>query len=280
MLLLRGFETERGVYLLSEYIGGGELYSAIRSTDSVLSRWQAMFYIGSLVVALEALERAHVVHRDLKPENVMLDDTGYVRLIDFGTARQVLPDGGRTFTKVGTPHYMAPEVMDGASGYGHSVDIWALGVVLFELVCGYLPFGDDLMQPSEIFKAVKEAELKIPAELDDEYSEVLIRGLLERAHARRLGCGHAGVAVLKCSPFFNIQKFQANASASSVHCHPANEEYFQLLLSRRLSGPLALHAAPARKSSRRPSKDTASTRHVVTEATPIDGDEDLLWEDY
>eukprot|EP00929_Paragymnodinium_shiwhaense_P073345 TRINITY_DN37353_c0_g1_i1.p1 TRINITY_DN37353_c0_g1~~TRINITY_DN37353_c0_g1_i1.p1 ORF type:complete len:1071 (-),score=244.06 TRINITY_DN37353_c0_g1_i1:112-3324(-) len=284
MLILRRFETERGVYLLSEHISGGELYTAIRSVETVLSRWQAMFYIGSLVLALEALDRHRIVYRDLKPENVMLDDMGYVRLIDFGTAQRLSSSSEdetpRTFTKVGTPHYMAPEMVSG-EGYGLSVDVWALGVVLFELTCGCLPFGDDLTAPSDVFKAVRQAELEIPAELDDVSSKALILALLERTPTRRLGCGSAGITAVKYSSFFNMHEFQPQAGSSAAHCHPDNAEYFSLLLCRRIPAPLAPQAPPVPTSSRRPSK-SAPVRPLETEfarqASSDGDDEDELWE--
>merc|ERR1719313_2610357 len=105
-----------------------------------------MFYIGCLVLALETLHERSIVFRDLKPENVMLDVQGYLKLIDFGIAKKLETGGGRAFTMIGTPHYMAPEVIRG-KGYGSEVDIWGLGVILYELVCGFLPFGEDLDDP-------------------------------------------------------------------------------------------------------------------------------------
>merc|ERR1719230_2365596 len=110
---------------------------------TVLSRAHAQFHTGSLVIVLEELFDRKIVYRDLKPENVMLDQQGYVKLIDFGIAKRLEEGKTKTFTLVGTPHYMAPEVMRG-QGYGIEVDLWSTGVMLFEFVCGFLPFADDI----------------------------------------------------------------------------------------------------------------------------------------
>ena len=81
-----------------------------------------------------------MIHRDLKPENMMVMPNGYPKLIDFGTAKIVTD---RTYTIIGTPHYMAPEVILGKS-YDFSVDLWSLGIMLYEFICGGVPFGESL----------------------------------------------------------------------------------------------------------------------------------------
>ena len=97
--------------------------------------------MASLILCIEYLHIRSVIYRDLKPENVMVESDGYLRLIDMGTAKQLKQTNGlRTFTIIGTPHYMAPEVMLG-KGYSFAVDIWTLGILMYELVCGSLPFG-------------------------------------------------------------------------------------------------------------------------------------------
>jgi len=92
---------------------------------------------------------------------MLIDDEGYVKLIDFGTAKFVK---GRTYTIIGTPHYMAPEVILG-QGYSFSADYWSLGVILYELVCYSLPFGDDIEETYEIYKHILAGELVFPEDL-------------------------------------------------------------------------------------------------------------------
>merc|ERR550537_2040480 len=122
MKLVKTFDTSKGVYMLTELITGGELHGAIRQIPTVLNRSQAQFYTGSLVIVLEELADRSIVYRDLKPENVMLDAQGYLKLIDFGIAKKLEEGRSKTFTMIGTPHYMAPEVMRG-HGYSTEIDI-------------------------------------------------------------------------------------------------------------------------------------------------------------
>ena len=83
-----------------------------------------------MLLALDHLYEKKIVHRDLKPENTMVDEQGYPKVIDFGTAKFI---SERTYTVIGTPHYMAPEVLMGR-GYGIAVDVWSLGIMLYEFL--------------------------------------------------------------------------------------------------------------------------------------------------
>lgn len=126
----RSFKDSSFIYFLTEYIKGCELFDTIREIG-LLSRTIAKFYIASLMLCIEYLHIRNIIYRDLKPENVMVESDGYLRLIDMGTAKQLKQNSGfRTFTIIGTPHYMAPEVMQG-KGYSFSVDIWSIGVLLY-----------------------------------------------------------------------------------------------------------------------------------------------------
>ena len=97
---------------------------------------------------LEYLHERRIIFRDLKPENVMIDHEGYPKLIDFGTSK--ILDAPRTVTIVGTPHYMAPEMITG-KGYSYNVDYWSLGVMLYEFLCGILPYGDSIRDPYKVY---------------------------------------------------------------------------------------------------------------------------------
>jgi len=205
LYVVKTFETELRVCMLTELITGGDLHGAIRQIPTVLSRKQAQFYVGSLVIAIEALWDRNIVYRDLKPENVMLDAQGYLKIIDFGISKKLQDSESRTFTTVGTPHYMAPEVMQGR-GYGIEVDLWSLGIMLFEFVCGYLPFADDLDEPAEVCAAVLTQKLQFPRAYRDGSGKDLIAGLLCRWPERRLGAGSNGCADVKAAPFFRLER--------------------------------------------------------------------------
>jgi len=157
------------------------------------------------VLVLEELADRNIVYRDLKPENVMLDNQGYVKLIDFGIAKKLDKSKSKTFTMIGTPHYMAPDIIKG-HGYGTEVDIWSLGVMIYEFVCGNLPFADDLDDPMEICSAVLRENLTFPSHYRDRLGESLIRGLLCRQPKKRLGLGIDGFEDIKKHDYFVVNK--------------------------------------------------------------------------
>jgi cGMP-dependent protein kinase len=223
MTMVNTFETTKSVYILTELITGGELHGAIRQIPTVLSRAHAQFYTGSLVIVLEELADRNIVYRDLKPENVMLDQQGYLKLIDFGIAKKLEEGKCRTFTMIGTPHYMAPEVMRG-HGYSTEVDLWSLGVMLFEFVCGYLPFADELDDPTEVCTAVLKHSLSFPSRYRDPHGRTLIQGVLCRQPKKRLGSGITGFEDIKSAEFF-----QAGHSGVSV---------FNKIMGRELEAPV------------------------------------------
>merc|ERR1712176_131366 len=207
-------ETEDSVCMVTELLNGGDLFDLIshvrRTSRHGFTREEAKFYMGSLIIGLNALHSRNVVHRDLKPENVMIDSVGYVRLIDFGGSKK-LDSQGRTFTVMGTCLYLAPEIVNPKRpGYGLSVDFWSLGVVLHELVCGCHPFGADAkMDPKQILKAVRRGS-KVPIEFPTEYSDKsgrdLIQALLESDPDKRLGAGAMGIRDIKAHAFFECDK--------------------------------------------------------------------------
>lgn len=128
MKFVRSFRDDRCVYFLLEFIEGLELFDVIRQIG-LLSTADSHFYIASMLLTIEYLHSNSIIYRDLKPENVMVDHAGYVKLIDMGTAKIMQSKVGslsRTFTIIGTPHYMAPEVISG-KGYNFLVDLWSIG---------------------------------------------------------------------------------------------------------------------------------------------------------
>lgn len=151
--LVNHFEEHDWMYLLTEFVTGGMLIGALNQLDPGkrgIPPRQAKFYLGTLLLALQYLHSHSVVYRNLKPEIVMLDYTGYPKIIDFLNAKRI---SGRTYTSIGTPQYMAPEIIRG-KGYGTAADIWSLGVLCYRLVYGTLPFGDGEENPMEICKSV------------------------------------------------------------------------------------------------------------------------------
>jgi cGMP-dependent protein kinase len=202
--LVKRFDTEGSIYILTEYCSGGDLLDALDNIARLLRPKEAQFYAASLLLVLEQLRERGIVYRDLKPENVMLDGEGYIKLIDFGTAKKLEPgDNERTFTMIGSWQFMAPEVAQG-HGYGTEADLWSLGVMVFEFVCGFLPFGHGLTDSVTICKAVQTENLQFPEGYLDPIGRNLIRGLLRKEPARRLGTGIDGYHDLRDHQFFLV----------------------------------------------------------------------------
>lgn len=217
--LIQTFETESSIYILTELITGGQLYAQMTERMGVLSRKQAQFFVGSIVIIMEALHLMNIVYRDLKPENVMLDTQGYIKLVDFGLAKR-LDDGMKTFSVVGTTYYMAPEIVQG-HGYLFEVDFWAVGVMLYELMCGRVPFGAEADDEQTIFASAMEDPLVFPERFNDSAGKKLIEGLLTKDPTKRLGV-NGGWHEVKDHKFFKAI---------------GNKDLFSKLISRELAPP-------------------------------------------
>ncbi|CAG0893684.1 unnamed protein product [Darwinula stevensoni] len=141
--LYQVIETTNKIILILEYCPGGELFDYIVSKDR-LDEEEARFFFRQIVAAVAYIHSQGFAHRDLKPENMLLDEENRVKLIDFGLCAQ--PEGGMNCpleTCCGSPAYAAPELIRGSVYLGAEADVWSLGVLLYALLCGFLPFDDD-----------------------------------------------------------------------------------------------------------------------------------------
>ncbi|CAE7379030.1 MET3 [Symbiodinium microadriaticum] len=181
---IKTFQDKYNVYFLTEFLGGGDLFYAIRAIGA-LTKVQSQFFTGSIALGIEYLHGRGIMYRDLKPENVLLDFAGRAKLVDFGCCKKEI----RANTLVGTPEYLAPEVIKG-KGYTKSIDWWSLGVMLYEFVVGPIPFGAGEEDQMRLFAAISEAPLTFPTYVAEDAMQVL-SGLLERRPERRLGSSGA-----------------------------------------------------------------------------------------
>jgi len=153
--------TDNKIHMVMEYAQGGEVFQRL-STNGPCTEQESAKIIGQVVDAIQYCHEKNYIHRDLKLENVLLDLNGNVKLIDFGFTRKY--DKSKLLdTFCGSTAYAAPEMINAEKYMGPSVDIWSIGIMLYTLACGYLPFDDDL--ETVIHQKILAAEYTLPSHL-------------------------------------------------------------------------------------------------------------------
>ena len=155
-------ETERQIFLIMEYLKGKELFQYIILKKKIPED-EACIYFQQLISAIEYLHNLKIVHRDIKPENMIINyKTKEIKLLDFGLSNIYgeKPDEMLS-TACGSPCYAAPEMISGKMYKGGGIDIWSVGVVLFAMICGYLPFHEETNK--ETYKQISEGKYIIPS---------------------------------------------------------------------------------------------------------------------
>ena len=192
---LRGFtQDERFLYFQLDYINGGELFTFLR-TEGRLSPEHAKIYSGQVTLMFEYMHSKNIIYRDLKPENLLIAETGFLRLTDFGFAKYC---EGRTYTLCGTPEYLAPEILLN-KGHGKPVDWWCLGILTYEMIAGIDPFNDE--DPMTIYQKILKGKVKFPRDFDKS-AKSLVKHLLVADVTKRYGCLKGGVNDIKNHRWF------------------------------------------------------------------------------
>lgn len=187
--MFASFQDDVSLYMLLEYIIGGELFTHLRKQGK-FSNDHGRFYATQIILAFEYLHEDNIVYRDLKPENLLLDAVGYIKITDFGFAKVVTD---RTWTLCGTPEYLAPEIIQ-SKGHGKGVDWWALGVLVYEMIAGYPPFYDE--NPFGIYQKILAGRLEFPRHFET-HARDLVRKLLTADRTKRLGILKGGAEDVK-----------------------------------------------------------------------------------
>lgn len=182
-----------------EFAAGGELFDYIVSKQRVDEK-EACSFFQDIISGVEYISRLNIVHRDLKPENLLLDYDNSIKIVDFGLSN-TYKNGELLKTACGSPCYAAPEMIAGKKYNGTQVDIWSCGVILFALICGYLPFEDP--NTSNLYKKILSADYKIPSFISKDGKD-LIDKILETDPEKRYT-----IEQIRKHPWFNQKKWVA-----------------------------------------------------------------------
>lgn len=207
------FQTSSRLFFVIEFVRGGDLMFHMQRQRR-LPEEHARFYSAEICLALNYLHQRGIIYRDLKLDNVLLDHEGHIKLTDYGMCKEGIRAGDTTSTFCGTPNYIAPEILR-AEDYSFSVDWWALGVLLYEMLAGRSPFdivgaSDNPDQNTEdyLFQVILEKTIRIPRSLSVKAASIL-KGFLNKNPADRLGCNReGGFMEIMAHPFFKTIEWE------------------------------------------------------------------------
>ena len=181
--LYYSFQTPSNLHYVIDYCSGGSLYSYMQK-EKVLTEEQAKFYAAQMVLALEHLHGQNIIYRDVKPENISICSDGYIRLTDFGLSKENIAEDSTTSTFCGTPEYLAPELIQSLP-YTNNIDWWGLGVLIYEMINGNVPFFNDNIQ--KLYHKILYDPIPFPEKCtySDECKDI-IENLLQKLPENRL----------------------------------------------------------------------------------------------
>ncbi|CAH2043869.1 unnamed protein product [Thlaspi arvense] len=257
------FTCRENLYLVMEYLNGGDLFSLLRNLGC-LDEDMARIYIAEVVLALEYLHSVNIIHRDLKPDNLLINQDGHIKLTDFGLSKVGLinstddlsgdtslgnssffaedgktqhsqgKDSRKKHAVVGTPDYLAPEILLGM-GHGKTADWWSVGVILFEVLVGIPPFNAET--PQQIFENIINRDIpwpNVPEEMSYEAYD-LINKLLTENPVQRLGATGAGE--VKQHHFFKDINWDTLARQKAMFVPSAEPQDTSYFMSRYIWNP-------------------------------------------
>lgn len=179
-----------------EYANGGELFEYIVKHKKIREK-EACKFFQQLVAGVEYISKLNVVHRDLKPENLLLDHKMNIKIVDFGLSN-TYKIGEMLKTACGSPCYAAPEMIAGKKYEGLKADLWSCGVILFAMVCGYLPFEDS--NTNTLYKKILAGDYQFPKFISSDAKDI-IKGVLNTNPENRFG-----IQEIRANPWFSLVK--------------------------------------------------------------------------
>ena len=181
LTLYYSFQTEKNLYMVIDYCPGGDLNFHIM--QDTFEEDEAKFYIAELILGIEHLHSLNIMYRDLKPENILISSDNHIKLADFGLAKEGVNDMALTKSFCGSPAYLSPEML-ARKGVGKSADIYGIGAVLYEMICGSPPFFSNNIKT--LYKNIAQSKLVFPEYFSDELKN-LLKQLLCRDPLKRIG---------------------------------------------------------------------------------------------
>ena len=179
--LVKTLKKDNWVFLLEEYISGKNFGEYLDNRKHKQNIYETKFYSAILFEIISYLNKRKIIHRDIKPSNIMISYNGYLKLIDFGTSRKIK---NYSETIIGTPNFITPEVLLG-KGYSFPCDYWSIGVCIYYIYFGTLPFGNNAIELVDIYKEIIEKEPEYPINSPFEIKN-LISGLLCKKVTQRI----------------------------------------------------------------------------------------------
>lgn len=194
--LYYAFQDETKLYLMMEYVPGGELFHYL-TEEKIFNEETTAFYGAEICSALFHLHDLGIAYRDLKPENCLLDADGHLVLTDFGLSKEA-SDGAECRTFCGTIEYLAPEILQGKA-YDASVDWWSFGILLYDLMTGSPPFTGN--NQKRIIERVLKQKVNLPLHLTRESKDIITK-FLKKTPSVRLGSKPEDEQKIRNHPFF------------------------------------------------------------------------------
>ena len=225
--MVKSMKNKYYCFLLMEYVNGKNMDEFLSSKTTKKNIEETKFYIGSLLLIIDYLQKKYIVHRDIKPSNIMIDSNGYLKMIDFGTAK-ILTD--YTSTIIGTPHYIAPEILQG-KGYSMSCDFWSVGICMYEIFYGIYPFGNYANEVIEIYKDILNKDFSFPS---DNSKYVNVNNFIKDLLCKKVNQRICNFSLLKKKPFFSGFDFdKLNDFKLKPPSKPKSADFSQYLKEKR-----------------------------------------------